>query len=84
VLSAEAASDEDRQRQAQTQALLMQVPAPNFPCAKQVAKQPAVHAVLSHVGGGVVQLPPTQVAPLLQSLSAQQAAEQTQALPDFT
>ena len=59
----------------------MQVPAPNFPWLAHPNKQPAVHAVLSHVGVVGVQVPAVQMELAPQSLSAQQAAEQTQAFP---
>lgn len=66
------------------QALLMHAPIPGFPWDKHETKQPVVQAFPSQVGGGALQVPPTQVDPPPQSLSAQQAAEQTQELPDFT
>jgi hypothetical protein len=80
-VSAQVISNEDRQRQAQTQELLMQVPTPNFIWLAHAIKQPAVHAPPSHVGGSGVQVPPLQVAPPVQSAFEQQAAAQTQLFP---
>ncbi len=80
-MSAQVISNEDRHRQRQAQALLTQVPAPNFPWLAHAIKQPAVHAAPSHVGVMVVQVPAMQTELAPQSLSAQQAAEQTQVFP---
>jgi hypothetical protein len=77
-VSKQVASTAARQRQTQTQTLLMQVPAPNFPWATHENTQLAVHALPSHVGGGPEQLPPTHAEPPPQSASVQHAKAQTQ------
>ncbi len=84
-MSGNASSSDGDQMHAQTHALLMQVPAPNFPCAAHVKRHPAVHADPSQLGGTTVQLPPTQEEPLPpHSASVQHAEAQAQVLPCLT